>query len=784
MTLRAQILLGLALLPAPLAAATHPAEADQTRPDEAVEDAGGEIIVTARRREESLQDVPISLTVVEAARLDQTNTFNIQRFTQLVPSVNFVSSNPRNSSILIRGLGAPFGLTNDGIEQGVGLYIDGVYYSRPAAASFDFVDIERIEVLRGPQGTLYGKNTTAGSINIITRPPAFEPELRAEASVGNYGFLQFKGSVSGPIIADKVAVRLGLSTTFRDGTLTNVLTNQDINSQANIGFRGAVLFTPNDDLKITLAGDYNTQDPVCCGQVFVRVAPTPLRPARNYNALARLSRYAPPSTNPFDRLVDNDSELEARQYFGGAALTFEWDAGPGTLTSITAWRFWDWYPQNDRDFIGLPITTKSQNQSNQDQFTQELRWASSGNNKVDFVAGLFFYRQTILTNNITQQGRSGSLWLLGPTQGANPALLDGLTSTATVDYSNDSFAGFGQLTWNITDSFRIEPGIRLNYDTKSAVYDAVVTGGLKTSDPVLIARKNSILGPQFYDVDFSNFNVSGNLNLAWDVSDAVLAYFNFATAYKSGGINLNGLPTDAAGNPILDAATIEPEQVFQYEVGLKTQFWNQRATLNLAAFWTDIYDYQTTVFNNAFGPARGYLANAGQVRVRGAEFEFNAAATDWLGLTASGIYLDGQYVDFPDAPAPIELTGGPAFVDISGQRLPGISRWSGQLGFDAHPRLAAFGAPGALISGVDVFGRTGFSSSPTPSQYLDVDGYTLVNARLGWAGDNGFQIFAWVRNAFDTQYFDFLTAGPGGTGLIVGQPGDPRTYGLTLAKRF
>ncbi len=746
--------------------------------------ADGEILVTARRRSESVQDVPIAMNVIDATRLGDSGSFNINRVALLLPSVNFFTSNPRNSSINIRGLGAPFGLTNDGIEQGVGLYVDGVYYSRPASASFDFVDIERIEVLRGPQGSLYGKNTTAGSVSITTKPPSFTPEGNAEASLGNYGFMQLRGSVSGPLVADRLALRIGFSGTLRNGMLTNVLTRKDVNSQQNFGLRGQLLFTPNDRLRLTLAGDHNQQNPDCCAQVFVRVAPTLRTANRQFASLAAASGYRPPSTNPFDRLVDNDSPLQAKQYFGGASLKVEWDAGPGTLTAITAYRYWNWYPENDRDFIGLPITTRSSNFSKQEQFTQEIRYAGKAGERVDFVAGIFGYRQKIATTGIQTQGRSAALWLLGPGSGNTPALLDGLTQVTTIDFTNDSVAGFGQLTWKITDRLRFQPGLRLNYDRKVADYDAVASGGLVTSDPVLMARKASILSSQHYAAEFSDFNVSGDINLSWDVAENVLAYGTYARAFKSGGVNLSGLPNDASGKPALGAATVRPEKVDHFEIGLKTQFLERRVTLNLAAFQTDIGDYQATVVNAQVGVLRGYLANAEKVRVRGGEFDLTAMISDGLTLTANGSLIDGTYVRFADAPAPLELTGGPQFVDASGLRLPGISKWNGAIGVDFHPALEVFGHAGQVISGIDAYGRSGFSSNPTPSAYLNVDGYVLVNARLGFRRDGGLAAFAWVRNAFDRDYFDFLTAAPGGSGLVVGQPGDPRTWGVTVSKRF
>lgn len=770
MTLRALLLLSLA---APAVAA----EAAADLPD------SGEIIVTAARRTENVQDVPISVAVVGGPQLEATQTFNVTRLVQLIPSVNFYSSNPRNSNINIRGLGAPFGLTNDGIEQGVGFYVDGVYYARPAAATLDFVDIERIEVLKGPQGTLYGKNTTAGALNITTRAPSFDWEGRAEFSYGNYTFLQAKASVSGPL-SDNLAVRIGFSGTRRDGTLLNTRTQEDVQQLGNVGVRGALLWKPSDSLKITLAGDYAAQNPRCCTQVWARVAPTLRNANRQYAALAAASNnYAPPSFNPFDRLVDPDSPLQAKQTFGGASLTVDWDAEPGTLTSITAFRFWDWFPQNDRDFIGLPITTVSANTSFQKQYTQELRWVSNAGKHFDYVVGAFAYRQTLYNTPLQAQGASASLWLLGPGANNPPALLDGLTQRTTVDYTNDSLALYGRVTWKPTTRLRLIGGVRFNYDRKDAAYDARVSGGLVTSDPAVIARKNGVLGPQAYRANFDDFNISGDATIAYDLAEDIHSYVTYARSFKSGGVNLGGLPTDAAGNPLLGSATVKPETVDHIELGLKTQWLDRRLTANVALFQTEVGDYQTTVVNAQIGVLRGYLANARKVRVRGAELELAATISDSLSIQANGTYLDGRYVSFTDAPPPIELTGGPQVVNASGQRLPGVSEWQGSLNVDFHPKLAIFG-PGELISGFDVSARTNFSSSPTPSAFTYVPGYTLVNARLGWRSDKGHAAFFWIRNAFDHNYFDFLTAAPGGSGLIVGQVGDPRTYGFTLQTKF
>ena len=206
------------------------------------------VVVTARRVEEAAQDVPIPVSVVDGGLVADAGAFNVNRLKELIPTVQFYSTNPRNSSINIRGLGAPFGLTNDGIEPGVGLYIDGVFFARPAAATLDFLDVERVEVLRGPQGTLFGKNTTAGAINVTTRKPSFTRGSDFELNFGNLGFVQAKASVTGPLGSQKVAGRLSFSGTQRDGTIRNTATGRDVNGLNNLGVRGQVLFAPSDRL--------------------------------------------------------------------------------------------------------------------------------------------------------------------------------------------------------------------------------------------------------------------------------------------------------------------------------------------------------------------------------------------------------------------------------------------------------------------------------------------------------------------------------------------------------
>ena len=775
-----------------------------------------EIVVTARRREENVQAVPVAVAVVGGDTLDTQGIYNVNRLTQLQPTLQFYSTNPRNTFVNIRGLGAPFGLTNDGFEQGVGLYVDQVYYNRIASAALDFVDVQQVETLRGPQGTLYGKNTTAGAINITTRAPSFDFEGRAEVSAGTYGFKQGKVSVTGPL-SDRVAARLSLSTTDRRGTIYDVATNQYVNAQDNLGIRSSVLVEANDDVKITLSADYNLQNPVCCAQIYALVGTTQRALNRQYAALtARFPGYKVPSTNPFDRLTDLDAPLAARNEIGGASALVEWKLGAGTLTSISSWRYWDWGPQNDRDFTGLPIYTKSENPTKQEQVSQEVRYNYEAG-QFNFVVGTFGFYQKIRTKGVQESGTAASAWLLAPTSALSnaPAVLDGLRAQNDIRLDNNSFATFGKLNWEAAGRITVSPGLRINYDTKKGLYNSVVTGiasngtrQIVGNDPaspsyndVWTTAQRGVLASQYFRIPYEKWQLSYDLNLAYKVTDDINAYATYARSFKTGGVNLNGVPSQANGLPQLDVAIIKPEKVNHFEVGLKNQLLDRLATLNLAGFWTQIDDFQASVVGNVSSSnvLRGYLANAGQARVRGVEADFSVRAGERLSAYASGAFTDHEWVRFADAPCPPELAGGgagspagpaatpgansPANCDVSGQWMPGISKWAFSWGGEYNVPAQVLGLDGAVYAGYDGSYRSAFSSNASRSVYTDIGGYALNNFRFGFRADR-FDIFGWVRNAFDRNYFESLAVTPGNTGLISAQLGDPRTFGATVRAKF
>jgi iron complex outermembrane receptor protein len=739
------------------------------------------VVVTARRVEEAAQEVPIPVSVVSGTLAADAGAFNVNRLKELIPTVQFYSTNPRNSSINIRGLGAPFGLTNDGIEPGVGLYIDGVFYARPAAATLDFIDVEQVEILRGPQGTLFGKNTTAGAINVTTRRPTFAPQSDVEVNYGNYGFLQAKASVSGKLLRN-VAGRLSFSGTQRDGLVENVRSGGGVNNLNNVGFRGQALYAPSDKLAVAVSADYTRQRPHGYTQVIAGVAPT-LRPAnRQYAAIAADLGYAPPSFNAFDRVTDVDTALRSYQDMGGVALNIDRNLKGGRLTSTTAWRFWDWNPSNDRDFTGLPVTTVSAAPSRQEQWTQEVRYAGDLAPRLNVVFGGFIFKQHLNSNPSfrQEQGAAAARFLLAPgANAATPGLLDGYGYDQYVTFDNLSAAAFGQFEWAVSNRLRLMPGVRLNHDDKSVDFDQQVYGGLQTTNAGLIALQRSVLAPQTYSAKVDDANLSGQITAAVSVTNRVNTYATVATGFKSVGLNLNGVPTDAQDRPVLSAATVRPEQVRQIEVGIKTEPL-PGVTANLALFDSEIKDYQAQVVNAAVGVLRGYLANAEKVSVRGAEFDGTARVNGRLSFFGSVAYTDGRYVTFRDAPLPLEDTGGPQVKDISGSVLPGISRWAISYGGELTKPGSLLGRSGSFFVAYDGSYRSSFSSSPSYSRYLVVDGYALANTRVGFRAASGWTVFAWSRNLLNKDYFELLSAAPGNSGLFVGQPADPRTLGVTV----
>ena len=756
-----------------------------------------QIVVTSRRRSEVLQDVPIAITVIGGQAAENAGAFNVNRLKELVPSVQLYASNARNTTLNIRGLGSTFGLTNDGIDPGVGFYVDGVYHARPAATCTDFLDIEQIEVIRGPQGTLFGKNTTAGAFNITTTKPTQTPTAKAEISVGNYNFIQAKASVSGGL-AKNLAAKLSISGTQRDGTIWNTLEERKYSGQNNLGLKGQLYFTPTDKLQVLVSGDVSIQHPAGYPLVIAGVTTTKRSAFRQYAQIVSDLGYQQPKIDPFSREINTNTPWRHNQSIGGLSVNVDYKLGNGTLTSTTAWRFWNWDPTNDRDFSELSALTKSQGNSRHDQYSQEFRYSGNITEKLSGVVGVFALSQNLQGLGQTEEVGEDQ-WRFVQTSNtgaqalyATPGLLDGFGITTNSTIKSLSTAVFAQADWEFLENLHVLPGLRYTYDKKDVDYNRITYGGLETTNAALLALKSAVYSNQQFITSTDNNNLSVNITLSYRPNNNLNAYGTFSTAYKPVGVNVGGLPTTANGQADLSLAVIKPEYVQHYELGVKTKPL-KGFILNLSAFNTDIDDYQTNVQSPQLGVNRGYLANAEQVNVKGFEIDGSLQLKRFLTVNAAVAYLDGKYVKFTNAPLPLEETGFTqiingvstqvAFIDASGGRLPGISKWNISGGSELSKAGNLATKIGRYFIAADASYRSGYSSNATPSSILNVDGYALLNGRLGFKAEK-FSIFVWGRNLTATKYFEQLQAAAGNAGLYAGVLGDPRTYGATLRFTF
>ncbi len=775
-----------------LAAGTAPS-AQAAEASSAASDGIVEITVSARRRDEALQRVPAAVSVLQGDLLERAYTVNTRQLSELIPSLYYNSANPRNTAYTLRGLGSnslSISAANDGIEPGVGFYMDQVYHARPATAAFDFTDIERVEVLRGPQGTLFGKNTTGGALHVLSRLPSFTPEAAGELSVGENGWQQARGSVSGPL-GERLAARLSVQGTQRDGLLHNVRTGNDLNTVDNYAVRGQLLWQHSPALSLRLTADASDLASVCCTQSFLRVGTSLRSPARQFPALAAGLGYEPPSRDVHDRLSDIDVEPMIDTQDGGVSLITDWQLAGGTLTAVSAWRYWDWDVGNDRDYTGIPIQLVQRIPSRQDQYSQELRYASDAAQRLRHVSGLYWFKQDIGGSPTSVYGPEAAYWLLNQANFTEPLprnLLDGYAQTGRSQFEMRSRAAFAEANYDLTPALVATLGLRYTHEDKRGHYATLVSGGPDLSGLPAASRNElararlSIFRPQNYSAQDAQGNLSGRANLAWQVDDALLTYVSAAYGYKSGGLNMSGLPLDAANRPALATAIIDDERNTTLELGVKSTLLQGRATLNLAAFHTRVRDYQTNVVSSLETAAlRSYPANVPEVRVRGLEADLLASPLDGLSLRASLAYADGQHRDYPAGPCPLEVqTAGTAACDLSGTRLPGLSRWVGSIGVDYRLPLGR----GELVWHLDALARSGYNSDTAGSRYTAIAGHALANASLGYQFQNGWFVDVFARNLFDREYLSALTVQTGNSGLILGQPGDPRLLGVSLRVRW
>lgn len=778
---RAAMLAGGALGLSSMLAVPAQAQADAPQAAETAQSGVGDIVVTARRRAESVQDVPIAVTALSNEQVAVPGAVGLTQVAQLAPSLQITATNARQTNINIRGLGATPAFASLGMEYGVGVYVDQVYYSRPAQAAFDLYDLAQVEVLRGPQGTLFGKNTTAGAIHITSQAPTFDPEFRGEVSVGNYKSLQVRATGAAPI-TDKLAVRLTVSNTERDkGFMKNVYDGSRKSDLHTLSIRGQLLFKPTDEFSLRVIGDYSKYKQDCCIGTMTSVRTTRVDgstlPANFYQRVARFG-YTPLAIDPSKREMDINRPLRLDLKTHGVTAIADYDLGAATITSVTGWRKLTYLPTIDADLLPLDIFVDAGIYEKQRQFSQELRIASNGKNTVDYVVGLYYFNQRIDDKIFTKYGEDAALWILGPAPSSaqasvgGQAALNGLFVDGTARADTKSYAAFGQVIWHVNDRFDVTAGLRYTKEKKTGFFEQVQRGPTLTPAEILLgaqAIRNSF-GANIprYDARTKEDNLSGGITLSYKITPDVMIYGTYAKGYKSGGLNLNATPAPKV---------IAPEKVDNFEAGIKSTLFDRMLTLNLAAFHTKIRNYQSQQVDTTVAPT-AYIANVGTVRTQGLEFDANLRPVRNLSLFASASYVDAIYKSFRNAQCPLEYQGLQAVCDLSGRGLPGVSKYSVSLGGEYAADVAS-GAEAYINANYSY--RSKFNAAYNLAEDAVIKGYGLTNLRIGLRHPDGrWDVSVYARNLFNTKYFNNIGPAAFNTGQYSGGPGDPRTVGVTL----
>jgi len=769
-----------------------------------------EIVVTARKRSEKSQDVPVALTVLGGKHLQDVGAVNIRDIYREVPTLQVTIPNARNTTLNIRGLGS--GIANDGLENAVGVFVDGVYYARPGSATFDLLDLERVEVLRGPQGTVFGKNTTAGALNITTSKPSFKPQTTVDVSAGNYNYKQVRATTTGPV-NDVLAYRFSVNKTTRDGFVDNVRLGVDQNDYNDIGFRGQILYVPNDNFDLRVTADYDKQRNHCCIGVLKDHLTTYSNGAPFANGILSRSAaigYTPLFVDPFERKTDSDVAILNKTNQHGFSAEANWGVGGGyTLTSITAYREWAFDPTNDWDYLGASILAANNTVSHQSQFSQELRIASPKGEKLEYVGGLYYFWQHIKSDNINTFGSDAFKYISpGTALAAIPSALGtpALTGFTTDDHAEpktNSYAAFGQGTYHVDDQLSLTAGLRYTWENKTASFIRTNSGGVPLSafssvpniqiapsvfvsqQYLVAAVRNGVAptaaGATDFTQEHSEGALSGGTSLNYKFTDDLLGYVSFNRGYKSGGINVAYIsPSNPNAKRVLD-----PETANSYEIGLKSEWFNNRLRLNTALFWEDVKNYQSTAmwYNSATGTTTSYLANVGKVRSRGIEIDAQAVPIEGLTITTAGAFTDAKYLSFESAPCTLEDSYKTS-CSATGKQVPGAPRWSGYVGAEYEWPLGDLLSRNvhAYVSGDYNYKSPAQSGT---SNYTWVGAYGVANLRVGTRFvDRSLDVSLWANNLFDEKYYTAIGTLSFNEGATAAFLGDPRTVGITVRTTF
>ena len=792
-----------------------------------------EVIVTAQKRAQNIQDIPVAVTALSGEELVEhgiTDMFDLQ---QNAPALRVgQSQTATTANFNIRGIGTSS--QNFGLESSVGLYVDGVYRARQSALINELADVERVEVLRGPQGTLFGRNSSAGAVLLNTVAPSHETDGYFELSYGNLDLFSANGAFGGSLVEDVLAVRVTGFMTSRDGFVDAVGKGGNLlNDRDRYGGRAQLLYTPTEDVSLRVILDYSEIDEVCCAAATFR---------NNYFSFdgrpgtdALLASLGVPLVNEdqfTDYVVHMNRLPESQNDDSGVSAELNWDLGArDTLTAISAYRTFNTTDDADVDFNAADIADRY-NRGESEMFSQELRLSGS-RGRVDYLAGAYYFNQNLNSWTTTTLGADFEAFAVegNPQLGAlintinalsaltggfipmtAPAVLPGASALNVMLQDHEAWALFSQVDVRLHDQWTVSAGLRYT-DEKKKLYGTftqdnfgpppdfaaiganlfLASQGLARLDPSLLAPLvypgwGFYLQPVFaprpgVDETLKDDQVTWNARLSWTPHNDLLLYAGYATGFKSGGTNTDRIP--AAFSQVFGA-----EKSDSFEVGMKLVLPEQNLRVNLALHYTTIEDFQS----NAFTGAGFNLRNAGELEAKGGELEVAWAPLDGLKLSGAYVYNEAEYDSFEMATcwvaAPF-LTGasdpgrtGPddAFCDRTGDRLAGNPEHTVLLSATLS-RSFSDNLSGYVHA--DYNHRSGMVMDGNADPIKVLDDFGLLNARAGLVlTPFDLDISFWARNLLDEDWYGPVFDVPLQDGKLASYLRETRTYGVTLRKRF
>ena len=752
----------------------------------------GAITVTAQKREENIQDVPISITALTGEDLEVRGLTDITDVAQSIPNFDMPSSNnSRNVSVRIRGIGSTG--TNPGIESSVGLFLDGLYQPTGAMAFGELGDIQSIEVLRGPQGTLYGRNTPVGALNVTTRKPSFDPEALLRVGAGDYNHSWLNGYLGGSLVDGKVAGRLTAYYRDRGGYEDNTLTGSDINDSSQRGLRGRLLVQPSETVEVNLIAHYSEIDKACCvGEQIDPFGPFGIA-TQGFLDTQAAAGYPFNNARDDDHIVNADDAPDDHTESSSLSAQVDWDLSNGlTLTSITGYQEWLNDVRIASDSLANPVLDIDQIQENKIT-SQEFRITSPLGEKFEYLGGLFLYNQKTTFDQfaVAQIGANRVFAVPNPALPCLPPVGCGLNVgdnfTSEFEQETNSVALFGQATVHLSDRWDVSGGLRWSQDEKDVQVNHF-------NDPTNSFAGNFLIFPPVNPPDQSRKedSVTWSANTRYHVSDEVMVFATASTGFKSGGFNSRRLPPASA-------LEFDNEDSITYEGGVKSTFSDGRVLLNATIYHTTVENFQEATLAST---GSGFIVgNAGEQEVKGIEADFAFMPTDALTLNGSLAYLDAQYTDFPNAQCglgetPTDFGPTPSPNDDTcsrnGQRPAFAPEWQYTLGAQwLHP----------ISDDLNLRLRADYNwrgdqnlIRVTQDAPGDQDAYGLLDLRAGIQSQTGsWELEVFGRNVTDETYFiqaarqplgALMSAGGfAGAGGILGWYGAPATYGIQLTLR-